>query len=246
MTDQVRESFARSLSSVQALLLSFADIDEFLEDLADLAADAMPGAAAGITTRYNETDLTVASSEKRSEQLDESQYRAGGGPCLDAFFTGQIVMSPDTATETRWPAYTAVAQGYGLRSSLSLPMTVGGTTLAALNIYSFDKADAFGPDVIRQYQAFAAQAAISLRLATRHEKDGVLLMQLEAALNSRTVIDQALGILMMQRRCTSTEAFDLLRRQSQNSHRKLRDVATDLVTRTSGEPPAPGKPFAVD
>ena len=94
-----------------------------------------------------------------------------------------------------------------------------------------------------QYVAFAAQAAISLRLATRHEKDGLLLAQLEAALDSRTVIDQALGIIMMQQRCTSAEAFDLLRRQSQNSHRKLREVATDLVTQTSGQPPASGKPF---
>lgn len=246
MSDQNADPYTRSLNSVQALLLSFADVDAFLQDLAILAAEMVPGGSVGITTRYNGTDLTVASSDGRAELLDETQYRNGGGPCLDAFLTGRVVLSSDTASETRWPSYTAAARDYGLQASLSLPMVADGSTLAAMNVYSFDTATVFGPDELSQYQAFAAQAAISLRLATRHEKDGVLLSQLEAALNSRTVIDQALGILMMQQRCTSVEAFDLLRRQSQNSHRKLREVATDLVTQTSGEPPAPGKPFTVD
>jgi GAF domain-containing protein len=246
VSEQTPDPFTQSLNSVQALLLSFADVNAFLQDLARLAAGMLPGGSAAITTRYNGTDLTVASSDERAELLDETQYRNGGGPCLDALATGRVVMSRDTASETRWPTYSNAARRYGLRASLSLPMIVAGSTLAAVNVYSFDTAAAFGPEEVTQYEGFAAQAAISLRLATRHEKDGILLAQLEAALNSRTVIDQALGIIMMQQRCTSAEAFDLLRRQSQNSHRKLREIATDLVTQTSGQPPAPGRPFTVD
>jgi AmiR/NasT family two-component response regulator len=67
--------------------------------------------------------------------------------------------------------------------------------------------------------------------------------QLEEALNSRSVIDQGLGILIARHQLTAAEAFDLLGRQSQNSKRKLRDIADDLVTQASGEPPAPGRPF---
>jgi AmiR/NasT family two-component response regulator len=67
--------------------------------------------------------------------------------------------------------------------------------------------------------------------------------QLEEALNSRSVIDQALGILIGRHHLTASEAFDLLRRQSQNNNRKLRDVATDLVTQASGDSPDPGRPF---
>jgi len=232
-----------TLESLQALLLSFADVKAFLQDLAKLAAEIVPGASCGITTRYDGAVLTVASSDQRAELLDETQYRNGAGPCLEALNSGQIIESADVASETRWPAYTAAARKHGLRSSLSLPMNNGGSTLAAMNMYSFDTSAAFGVAERRQCEQFATQAAMSLGLATRHEKDGILLDQLETALNSRTVIDQALGMIMMQQRCTSVEAFDLLRRQSQNNHLKLRDVATDLIHQISGQPPTPGRPF---
>jgi GAF domain-containing protein len=246
MTDDSLDVSARTFESLQALLLSFADVDAFLQDLAALAADVVSGASAGITTRYRGNVLTVASSDERADLLDETQYRNGGGPCLSALDRGVIVESLDMASETRWPAYTAAALRYGLRASLSVPMIAGGSTIAAVTLYSFDPGVVFGPTERSNYEQFAAQAAISLRLATRQEKDGILLGQLEAALNSRTVIDQALGMIMMQQRCTSAEAFDLLRQQSQHSHRKLRDVAADLVTEISGQPPTPGKPFTVE
>ena len=67
--------------------------------------------------------------------------------------------------------------------------------------------------------------------------------QLEAALSSRSVIDQAMGVLMAQQRCTAEEAFDLLRAHSQSNQRKIRDIAADLITRVSGQPPAPGTRF---
>ena len=244
--DDTSDVSAHTLDSLQSLLLSFADADAFLQGLASLGAGLLPGASVGITARYAGSVLTVASSDDRAELLDETQYRNGGGPCLEALHTGLIVECADLATETRWPPYTATARRHGLHASLSLPLSAGGVVLAALNVYSFDPAVVFGPAERGQYEAFAGYAAVLLRLATRQQQDGVLLSQLEAALTSRTVIDQALGIIMMQQRCTSTEAFDLLRRQSQNSHRKLREVANDLVIQISGQPPAPGKTFSTD
>ena len=82
-------------------------------------------------------------------------------------------------------------------------------------------------------------------MATRQTKDATLLAQMEESLRSRTVIDQALGIIMAGQRCTATVAFDLLRRESQNNHRLLRDVAADLITRTTGHPAEAGKAFNV-
>ncbi len=237
------DELRRTFDSLQTLMLSLPEVDAFLQDLAALAAAMLPGTSCGITTRYEGSVFTVASSDERAELLDETQYHNGGGPCLEALHTGKVVESVDVATETRWPVYTTTARQHGLRSSISLPMNAGGSTLAAVNIYSFEQAGVFGQPQPAQYEQFAAQAGMSLRLVTRREKDGVLISQLEAALNSRTVIDQALGILMMQQRCTAAEAFDLLRRQSQNSHRKLRDVATDLISQITGQPPAPGRAF---
>jgi GAF domain-containing protein len=244
--DDSSEVSARTFDSLQSLLLTFADVDAFLEGLSSLAAGMLPGVSVGITARYGGSVLTVASSDDRAELLDETQYRNGGGPCLEALHTGLTVECPDVTTETRWPPYTATARRQNLLSSLSLPLTAGGVVLAALNVYSFDSTVVFGPAERGQYEAFVGYAAVLLRLATRQQQDGLLLSQLEAALNSRTVIDQALGIIMMQQRCTSTEAFDLLRRQSQNSHRKLREVASDLVVQISGQAPAPGKTFSTD
>lgn len=170
-------------------MLAFTDVGAFLQDFATLAVDIVPGTSTGITARDDGAVLTVASSDDLAELLDETQYRNGAGPCLDAFHSGQVVEVTDVASETRWPSYTAEAR--------------------------------------------------------RHKKDGMLLDQLEAALESRTVIDQALGVIMSQQRCTAVAAFDVLRRQSQNSNRKLRDVATDLIHHVSGQPPTPGRPFDV-
>ncbi|MGI3785729.1 MAG: GAF and ANTAR domain-containing protein, partial [Janthinobacterium lividum] len=131
----------------------------------------------------------------------------------------------------------------GLRCSLSLPLTIGDDTFGALNLYGFEEPDAFGPTEQRELELFAAQAAGTLRVAVRQIKDATLLAQMEASLQSRTVIDQALGIIMGQQRCTASTAFELLRQESQNSRRPLRDIAGDLVQRTSGQVPEPGRPF---
>jgi len=233
---------------LQTLLLSTADVTSFLQQLAVLSTQVVTseGLSCGITMRYDGNVTTVASSDDRAERLDETQYRNNGGPCLQAMDTGQQVVSQDYRTDPRWPPFTARALREGLRCSLSLPLTAGGTTFGAINVYEFDKPHFFGETEQRQYHLFAVQAAGALRLATRQHKDTVLLSQLEAALNSRSVIDQAIGILIGRHQLTGAEAFDLLRRQSQNSHRKLRDIATDLVTDASGAAPTPGHPFDTD
>jgi AmiR/NasT family two-component response regulator len=98
---------------------------------------------------------------------------------------------------------------------------------------------------LRQILAvFAAQAAAALAMVLRQARQGEISAQLEQALASRTTIDQALGILMGQQRCTAEHAFALLKARSQNANRKIRDVAEDIVRRVWGEPAQPGRPFA--
>ena len=145
--------------------------------------------------------------------------------------------------ERRWPDYVGQALGFGLRCSLSLPLSEGGSTFGAMNVYGFARPGLFTPPVQHQYRLFAAQAAGALRLATRHANDAVLMSQLEQALNSRTVIDQAIGILIGVHQVSAQRAFDLLRAQSQASKRKLRDIAADVVSGATGEPPRPGRSF---
>ena len=112
---------------------------------------------------------------------------------------------------------------------------MGATILGALNVYGFERPDAFSPAARRQLELFAAQAAGTMRVATRQIKDGQLLEQMEGALRSRTVIDQAMGIIMGQQRCTADVAFGLLRHEARSSRRTLRGVAGDHHLRAEAE-----------
>ena len=228
---------------LQSLLLSFDDVSALLEEVAILAAAVTPNSSCGITLRRDGQPLTAASSDQRAMVMDETQYQALGGPCLHAMESGEPVVITHVADDPRWPAYMTRARQHGLACSLSLPLGGDDQTLGALNLYGFDGVDVFRGEQRRRCELFAAQASGAMRLATRKTKEAVLRTQLEQAIASRTVIDQALGILMAQQRCTSDQAFALLRLRSQSSQRKLRDIAAELVTRVSGDSPSPGKPF---
>jgi GAF domain-containing protein len=229
---------------LQRLLLDSGDIARFLVELARLATTVIPEpVSCGITLRYEHGMMTAGSSDRRAEMLDETQYRNGDGPCMQSVRTGRAVVVHDLLLEERWSAYVADAITSGLRTSVSLPLSVNGQTFGAMNVYGFGAPDLFGPQAYRELEVFAAQAAGTLRVATRQTKDATLLAQMEESLSSRTVIDQALGIIMATQRCTATAAFELLRRESLNNHHRLREVAADLILRTTGRAPEQGKTF---
>lgn len=231
------------LERLQSLLLDTRDLDSTLNELAGLAAAVVPGVGCGITLRLDGGVLTVGASDRRAVELDERQYAVNGGPCLETLRTGYIIDLPDARSELRWPDYVPSAVELGLRCSVSLPLGVAGETFGAMNVYGFEGPRLFAEPERRQLEIFAAQAAGTLRVIRRLTLDSQLLAQMEQALGSRTVIDQAMGIIMGSQRCTASVAFDLLRRESQTSHRRLADVAADLVRRTTGEDPEPGRGF---
>lgn len=228
---------------LQSLLLVSSGIQPFLQQLAGLATTAADQSlSCGITARRDGHPLTVASSDDRAIALDETQYDLGDGPCLHALATGQQVLMVALDHDTRWPTYRARARTQGLECSLSLPLTANGGTVGALNLYGFAPG-IFTTAVRHRCELFAAQASGALQLNLTRAADQEILDQLEQALVSRTVIDQAMGILMGQQRCTADQAFDLLRRRSQQSQQKLHDVAADLIVRATGQTPQPGKAF---
>ena len=233
-----------AFGALQSLLLRTQSVTDFLVELARLAAGVVePRASCGITVRRDGQPLTVASSDALAEQVDEVQYGADSGPCLQTLSTGAVVDVPDLRAESRWPKYRAHALKQGIGSSLSLPLSVDGSTVGAMNLYGFAPRT-FTLGVRQHAETFAAQAAAGLTLVLRNVLQAEESEQLEQALASRTIIDQALGIIMAQQQCTADEAFALLRAQSQNNNRKLRDVAADLITRVTGQPPVPGASFA--
>lgn len=230
-------------SRLQGLLIDVDDVRRILAELAGLATTVADATiSCSFTMRYEAGPLTVGSSDDRAELLDETQYQEGAGPCLQAMHDNRTVHVADLRTEQRWPAYVVRARDLGLQASLSLPLGLRGDAFGAMNVYSFD-GDVFGDAEGRELELFAAQAAGTLRVAVRQIKDVTLLRQMEDSLRSRTSIDQALGIIMASQRCTASTAFELLRRQSQSAHRRLRDIADELINRTTGQAPEPGRPF---
>jgi GAF domain-containing protein len=243
--DLSSDDLSTALDSLHELLLTAPEIETFLNRVAVLAAGLVePAAACGITVRYDGNPTTVASSDDRAPLIDEEQYSAGQGPCLEALETAEVVVVGDQRTDPRWNGYASAARAKGVLSSMSVPLLVDGRPRGALNLYSDETVDAFSTEEVRkQALAFAERASIALTLTIRYNEQYDTSRQLEQALSSRALIDQAIGIVMAEQRCDARTAFDVLRQHSQNHNRKLRDVAEQLITRVSGAPPPPPSPF---
>lgn len=240
--DLARADLADVYAKLHGLVLDRADVSDFLQDVARLAATLAPDAACGITMREDREVTTVASSHPFAADIDEIQYGRGQGPCLQSLHTGEVVVVDDMTTDGRWPAYGAHAVAHGLRGSLSVPMRVEGAVTGAMNVYSRRPA-VFGPGVRDRIEAFSAQAASALTVVLRAADQAMLQEQMRAALATRSLIDQALGIIMGRQRVDATTAFAVLREASQSRNRKMRDIAAELIESTTGRPPVPPRPF---
>jgi GAF domain-containing protein len=186
------------------------------------------GAAETSVTLVDGKPKTVAFSGELALDLDERQYATGYGPCLDAARLGEVVLMTDAATETRWPAYTPKMIEAELVGSISIPLEVDGSVIGALNTY-FTSPDGLDATGVAVAESLGHYASIVLSNADLYFTAESRAEQMHQAMQSRATIEQAKGILMGQRRCSSDEAFDILVRLSQQSGRKLRDVAQALV-----------------
>lgn len=218
-------------------------VESFFEDLAHLAAATLStpdcDVCCGITVEHNNSKVTVASSGDRARELDEIQYELDRGPCLHALRTNQIVLLPDLEVENEeFPRWRERALAAGVRSSLSVPVpgfsaSAGG---AAFNFYA-EKPNAFSVRSVQRAQDFARRAIRGVAMGLRLVEADRVTEDLRAALGSRSVIDQALGVIMAENRCDADTAFSVLRRASHNRNVKLRAVAAEIVERVGGTVP---------
>ncbi|MGY1682054.1 ANTAR domain-containing protein [Geodermatophilus sp. SYSU D01176] len=218
--------------------LSFDDnsLDEMLQKVADLAKRVIPGVAeASVSLVSNDKATTAAYTGTLALDLDESQYGRGYGPCLEAAVGEEIREITDAREETRWPDYAQQCVERGALSSMSVPVPVREAIHGALNLYAVET-DAFDDDARDVARAFASYVAVAVHNMHLYESTRDLAENLDRAMQTRAVIEQAKGILMSQRRCGATEAFGLLAQASQRCNRKLRDIAQSIVDGVSGSP----------
>ncbi|WP_432907117.1 GAF and ANTAR domain-containing protein [Micromonospora matsumotoense] len=222
-----------ALAELGRVRLDEVGVDEVLQLIADLAQHSLRGVSeVSVTLLRGGVPQSVAVTGDVALLLDEWQYRQGHGPCLDAAITGDTLVVPDTATEERWPAWAARAVDAGVGSTLASGLPIQEAVVGALNLYGTTPR-AFDAETVELAQTFAAYAAVALANAHLYAGTAALAEQMRAAMENRAVIEQAKGIIMGQRRCTADEAFGILARLSQDTHRRLRDVAAALVGRAT-------------
>jgi GAF domain-containing protein len=228
------------LSSFDRLTVAFTDVartlhphpsvDATLEAIAAAAIRSIPGFnMAGISTVDNKGNVeTRAVTEEQVCIFDELQYTFGEGPCLDALGAAHLVTVPHLRREQRWPRYVPEVLRHGLRSQMAVKMAIDDEgTVGGLNLYSTvrDDIDEEAPGIA---ELFAVHAATALGSVTQVET-------LNAGMQTRKIIGQALGLLMERYHLDEDRAFGFLVRVSQNENIKLRDVAQGLVDAANAE-----------
>ncbi|HEY3529320.1 MAG TPA: GAF and ANTAR domain-containing protein [Nocardioides sp.] len=208
-----------------------------LERVVELCTDEVPGCDdASISVAEDGEIRTVAATDDSLLALDRLQVILGEGPCLEAVRSREAVVSNDLFGDTRWPAWSPrVVEEAGLRSLMSFCLYSSGESAGTLILYS-RKDDGFDPEDLLEAQVLAAQAAVALATNLKER-------QLHQALETRTVIGQATGILIERFGLTPDQAFAVMRRVSQHHNIKLHVLAEHLVqTGVLLDPSRPGEP----
>ncbi|MEH0108453.1 GAF and ANTAR domain-containing protein [Tersicoccus sp. MR15.9] len=238
MSTQTSDDF---LAQLQELILRSDEFTDFLEQFTAMLAELMPGDMGelcyAVTLLRERRPGTVSASSDQARSLDESQGRHDEGPCLTSVREQVVVHVEDTATETRWPEYTATAAQADVGSIIAVPFELEGEARAALNVYA-SEAHAFDAAAIDLIERQTRQATGALRLALRLARHRDTEADLRATLESRTDINLAVGILMGQNGCSQQEAIAMLESASNHRNIKLRRLAADLVASVGGGRPA--------
>ena len=224
-----------ALAALRDVLLVGEQLDDALQRLAETAGQAIADAdAVTVSVVAPEQAQTAAATDHRLVDIDEKQYAANRGPCLEAGRSLRAVRAAVGENRETWPEFEAAAESHGIRAYLSVPLVLpatGGrqaTHLGSLNIYSHT-ASAFDPFDEGLMRLFTTAACTMIVNHEQRQRSRDHIEHLEKALASRAVIDQAKGVLMAVHSCTAEEAFEMLVQRSQRANVKLRDIAKDLL-----------------
>jgi GAF domain-containing protein len=224
----VTQELAERIANVAELVLSDDDSPGPLRQLTDLSLELIPGSSGAGVVAAGDSSWSYAESDDGVGGLHQLQMQTGDGPVAETLRFGEARRIDDAGAETRWPEVCAAMAAAGLRSCLALPLRTDRRPGAALALYS-RKADAFAGSDHDIALLFAAQGGVAVRNALLYSNCRKLVANLHVALESRAVIEQAKGILVADLGYSPEDAFKRLSVMSQNTNRKVKDIATDLV-----------------
>lgn len=234
MTETPREyELARAFVTLADTLVADYDVVELLQNLVDTSVSLLHSDAGGLLLADEFGVLTlVASTSEETSLVELLQLESGQGPCMEAFRSGEAVEVADiAAVGEAWPDFRDAALAQGFLSVLAVPMRLREDTIGTLNLFRASTGSMNEADV-----AIARGLADIATIGIMHERavrEGDLArQQLQSALNSRVVIEQAKGVIAQLHSVSMDDAFRTLREYSRNNNVALRDVA-DLVVRRS-------------
>lgn len=219
----------RTFVEVADTLVADFDVVDLHTLVVDRCVEIFPVDAAGVMVASPDGELrATASSSEAAKALELFELQAQEGPCFDCFRRGQAILKADLRSEQdRWPRFVPAALDSGFSSVHAFPMRLRDEVIGALNL--FQSAGRLEQDDVDGAQALADVATIALLNHRAVIEAQLLNDQLDQALTSRIVIEQAKGVLAGQGSVTMDDAFDQLRAYARRTNRRLADVARDLV-----------------
>jgi GAF domain-containing protein len=232
------ERLAKAFVEVSDTLVDDFDLIKFLQMLTHRVVGLVGAAAAGVMLADSNGRLhSIAASDESTRFLELFQVQRDEGPCLDAFHTVRSVIHLDLSNaDDRWPSFAPRAAAVGFRSVHAIPLRRQGEVLGALNVFGADTGTGLDDANAQVVQGLADAAAIGLLKQRVIRRGRLLTEQLERALTSRIVIEQAKGIIARAHSVGVDDAFNMIRRYARRRNRKLVEVAREIVADPSRQP----------
>jgi len=236
MAAKVDERLAQVFVELTDTLVAGYDLIEFLQALTERCVELLDVDAAGLLLAGSGGVLRlVAASTEQARILELFQIQENEGPCLDCYRTGQVVTVSDVGSAeaaARWPRFAAAARQAGFAGVHAIPMRLRDEGIGTLNLFRA-QVNGLDPAVARAARALVDVATIGILQERAVREREVVAGQLQVALNSRVVIEQAKGILAERLRISPDEAFVLLRRYARDHNHPLTDLAGDVIRGTA-------------
>jgi GAF domain-containing protein len=196
-------------------------VEETVQAVVDFALQALHCSYAGVALAVRGRPEVPAVTDAVVGEIYQWQMAGGRGPLVESMRSHSTVLIRDTATDDRWPEWSAKVLSLGVRSVLDVPLTTAGGTVGVLGLYNASP-DAFAPDDEAVAHILARHASVAVATARREAT-------MAQAVDARKLVGQAMGILMERYDIDGDRAFAILRRYSQDTNTKLRDVAQQLI-----------------
>jgi GAF domain-containing protein len=228
MTDEPL-SLDDGLRHLSRLVVRDETMETTLQRIVEVASRAIPDTlGASITLMKGRHPYTAVATNDEVRRIDAREYAVAEGPCLTALESGEVQSMPDAEDEERWPKFVALCRRSGLASALGVPLRIGTESCGAMNLYAA-LPNAFKDEHQQSARLLAEQAAVAIVNTRTYGECSEKIRQLQEALDSRVIIEQAKGVLMATERVDADAAFTLLRERSQRANRKLRLIADEVV-----------------